>query len=445
MKIILSTYNFYPVHRGGTEVYTRNLAYYIKEKKGEVLIIAAYDPINDEGGNLLLDNEAVKAVRYTYESLTILGLLFKNQLADDVYSIEKRVWQENFVELLQQLKWTDATHLIMNGISTVSGHSLVKALLYLNPAINIGIVVHTPFMCPKADMIYARTHTRCEQVVSGQTCAACLVTASSGIPITMSNLINRGIKKIPLPGTISRKTFVRLDSLINLKFEALRLLNGKVKAWIVFSDDMKQFLSKQIFFTPDKIKTIRHGIDESVFFRTSSRKDSLPVKFLYAGRFEKIKGVQLLCEAWKSVADEPTKRQLLLVGNWKETQVGQKMVKDLKKRKDVVFYESLEQDKLANLYRTIHCLIIPSQWIETGPLVFHEAIACGCDVITSDVGGQAELAGVYTNRSVLFKSGNNKSLHKAIKNYLAANEQYEYSPISLQEHFDKVSQVLEIK
>jgi glycosyltransferase involved in cell wall biosynthesis len=445
VKIILSTYNFYPVHRGGTEVYTKNLACYIKEKKGEVLIIAAHDPINDVEGNLLLDNEAVKAVVYTYESLTILGLLFKNQSADDVYSIDKKVWQENFVQLLQQLKWTDATHLIMNGISTVSGHSLVKALLHLNPAITIGIVVHTPFMCPKADMIYAHTNTRCEQVVSGQACAACLVTASLGTPIMVSSLISKGLKKLPLPAKIAQKTFVRLDSLINLKFEALRSLNEKAKVWIVFSNDMKQFLSKQSAFTYDKIKTIRHGIDESMFYNTAVSKEPLPIKFLYAGRFEKIKGVQLLSEAWKRVADEPTKRQLLLVGNWKETQLGKKIVKDLKKRNDVVFYESLEQDKLANLYRNIHCLIIPSQWIETGPLVFHEAIACGCDVITSDVGGQAELAGVYKHRSFVFKSGSGISLYNIIKNYLPSTTYYNYATINLREHFDTVSEVLEIQ
>ena len=443
MKIILSAYNFYPVHKGGTEVYTKALTLYLHGKNLEVLVIAALDESNTLSGKLITDNDEIKAVYYLYENICVLGVQLKKQATDDIYAGASKVWTENFEQIIVQLGWQYASHLIMNGITTVSGLSLCDALVHLNADIRISIVVHTPFICPKADMIYSGNQKRCEQVLSEHTCASCLIAEKIGIPFSIGRFFNTIFNQTPLHRVISLTAF-RLEKLLKKKFRGFRLLDEKTMAWIVFSNDMQQFLSKQPFITPGKISVIRHGIDSTVFYTENNIKQTSPIRFLYVGRFEEIKGVKLLGDAWQQMEERPEVCQLYLAGNWKETTTGRILADNLGNRKDVTFIEALPQDKLAGLYRETHCVIIPSKWIETGPLVFHEAIACGCDIITSDTGGQGELASLYKNKSTVFSSGDKNSLYQAIVRYKPSDKENDCFPITEAEHFERLCHRLAI-
>jgi glycosyltransferase involved in cell wall biosynthesis len=443
VKIILSAYNFYPVHKGGTEVYTKALAVYLQGINLEVLVIAALDESNTIHGKLITDNDEIKAVYYLYENISVLGVQLKKQTTDDIYAGANKVWTENFVQILEQMGWQDATQLIMNGITTVSGLSLCDAMERLNANIKISIVVHTPFICPKADMIFSANKKRCEQILSKRVCASCIITEKTGIPFSISRFFNAIVNQAPLQKLLSSTAF-RLEELLEKKFSSFSLLNKRTIAWIVFSNDMQQFLARQLFITPEKITVIRHGIDTNIFFDSGIKREIAPIRFLYAGRFEEVKGVNLLSEAWHSMQDRPDKQHLFLVGNWKETKTGKKVASLLEKRNDVKFMDALGQTALAALYRKTHCVIIPSKWIETGPLVFHEAIACGCDIITSDTGGQGELASQYKNKSTVFSSGNKNSLYQAIVGYKPSEKENDCFPITEAEHFERLCHRLAI-
>ncbi|MBK6390604.1 MAG: glycosyltransferase [Saprospiraceae bacterium] len=207
---------------------------------------------------------------------------------------------------------------------------------------------------------------------------------------------------------------------------------------------MQQFLSLQPFITPGKISVIRHGIDSAVFYTENADKQTSPLRFLYAGRFEEIKGVKLLCDAWQQMEERPDVCQLYLAGNWKETTTGRLIAGNLGNRRDVTFIEALPQDKLAGLYRDTHCLIIPSKWIETGPLVFMRPLHAGCDIITSDTGGQGELAGLHKNKSTVFSSGDKNSLYQAIVGYKPSEKENDCFPITEAEHFERLCHRLAI-
>ena len=83
-------------------------------------------------------------------------------------------------------------------------------------------------------------------------------------------------------------------------------------------------------------------------------------------------------------------------------------------RKDIEWLGAKNQEGLSSVMKKVHCTIIPSEWVEIGPLVFHEAIAAGSDVIASDMGGCKELANLYKSKSGLFNTGNVNSLRKKI-------------------------------
>lgn len=444
MNIILSTYNFYPFRKGGTEVYTKALASYLIANDHKVLVIAAMDDDASvlKDSNIWLDDSEMKAVVYCYEEINVLSVRLKNQLTEDIYINEKNIWTTSFLQLLKTQGWAHVDHLVLNGFSTVSGLSLCNAVRRLNSAVRINVVVHTPFICPKADMIFAGTGSRCEKQSLPGVCAACLMTTHSGISYSVNRMLTLFINLTFLP-VITKSTGVRLQSLLKKKVDGFKKLDEWIHSWIVFSEDMKNFFSRQSFITSDKVWVLRHGIDKTVFYEGEATPPA-PILFLYAGRFEEIKGVNVLADAWQKLEDQPEVRVLHLAGDWRESITGKEIVAKLGNRKDVKFIDTLSHQQLAIQYRKTHCVIIPSKWVETGPMVFHEAIACGCDIISSDIGGQGELVNVYRNKAFPFNSGKAESLYQVIVNYKPSGKGKLYEPMSWNEHFQNLTERLNI-
>lgn len=57
----------------------------------------------------------------------------------------------------------------------------------------------------------------------------------------------------------------------------------------------------------------------------------------------------------------------------------------------VRFHGRFDNARLAEIYRELDLLVVPSTWFENSPLVIHEAFLHRTPVVTSDIGGMAEL------------------------------------------------------
>ena len=116
------------------------------------------------------------------------------------------------------------------------------------------------------------------------------------------------------------------------------------------------------------------------------------------------------------------------------------MIKKTSNRKDIIWLGSLNQQEIAKIYLSVNTVIIPSEVYEIGPLVFHEAIASGCSVISSDIGGCKELAQYYHDNSATFKTGDATDLSKKI---LLQNKKIEvFTPdtkvLTFKMHFENI-------
>jgi glycosyltransferase involved in cell wall biosynthesis len=417
-------------------VYTRALARHLVGQGHEVIIIAGSDGIPTVSHNTAMNNAHMRIDEYEHDGIDVYTVNLKTQTAEDIYAWENDNWTRLFAIFLEAIGWDNADQLLMNGVSTVSGISLLKAFLVNNPGGRCVVFVHTPFLCPKGDMIHRKHDTRCMVKLEPGVCGPCMFTEYSNKPYATSFLLYNLTAALP---PISSKPAFRLKKLLKLRFSALQWMNENIHNWVFFSNDMQNFLLQQPFALPQKAVMVRHGIDTSIFFQREKQRPAAPISFLYAGRFEAIKGVQLLCDAWLQLKEDAAARQLYIAGDWKTQSLGMEIHEKLRRRKDVTFLENIPQAQLPELYNEVHCLIIPSLWVETGPMVFHEAIACGCDVITSDRGGQAELGNLYKERSVQFKSGDAASLLSAIENYYPVHQQQQYAVRSVKEHFEALT------
>ncbi len=58
---------------------------------------------------------------------------------------------------------------------------------------------------------------------------------------------------------------------------------------------------------------------------------------------------------------------------------------------NIIFKGSYDNNTIDEVLNSIDILIVPSTWYENSPLVIQEAFLAGVPVITSEIGGMAEL------------------------------------------------------
>jgi glycosyltransferase involved in cell wall biosynthesis len=145
-----------------------------------------------------------------------------------------------------------------------------------------------------------------------------------------------------------------------------------------FKDDYSKF-NKKFEYSPNKI-------DNKLFFKIGG-KEKLKIKkelgiadekinFLFVGRIEPMKGIDLLLKAIKSL--KRTDVRLLVVGSGPYEN-------ELKKYSFVKYFGKVKREELYKYYNSADLFIFPSRYEPWG-LVLHEAIACGTKVLATDVG-----------------------------------------------------------
>jgi glycosyltransferase involved in cell wall biosynthesis len=121
--------------------------------------------------------------------------------------------------------------------------------------------------------------------------------------------------------------------------------------------------------------------------------DTLRVGFL--GRWDPVKGVHILVDAFKRLpAELPIALDVRAVGGEGEMaeyrhDVQASAVGDRR----ISFLSTAPDAEVGAFLAGLDVLAVPSQWLETGPLVVLEAFAAGTPVIGSDLGGIKELVG----------------------------------------------------
>lgn len=103
--------------------------------------------------------------------------------------------------------------------------------------------------------------------------------------------------------------------------------------------------------------------------------------FVFLGRLDKVKGINLLMEIWKSIKDE----DLLVVGTGPEEKWCNDFISN-NKINNIHMIGFKEKDEVMKILSKAKALIVPSQCYETFGLVAIEAFSMGVPVIGSNIG-----------------------------------------------------------
>ncbi len=364
MKIIQASAWYPPDSFGGVEVYLDGLTQNLQAIGVECSVIA---PRPNQ--NLQEQHNGIEV--YRYDSFNSFAAWLRFNQAD--------IYHQHTIHSscgIEHLRWARSL-----GMSTIA-------------------TIHMPDLACLRGTMMRGGHSACDGKIDVVRCAQCL-GVSKRVPDTML----RSLSHLPSSiATISRTQLrhapdVRLRQLgttlstpaqIAAHRRQFRALIQQVDRVVVVCQWLYDaFVANGVPI--EKLILSRHGVDAAPLPATSSESSCFKIGFL--GRWQETKGVQILVEALQHVSKSiPIE---LIIHATHADRYGQanreKVCAIAAHDSRIKIREPLARSEIAQAIAQFDLLAVPSQWLETGPLVVLEAHAAKTPVIGSNLGGIAEL------------------------------------------------------
>jgi glycosyltransferase involved in cell wall biosynthesis len=378
VKILHVPFTFYPDAPGGTEVYVESLARYQIEQ-GVEAEIAAPGPESRfywRRGlpvNRFATGDAPLSLR-------------------DLYGEGDKLAADAFVEILDRCR-PDLVHLH----AFTSGVSLRVARAVKAVRLPLVYTVHTPTAsCSRGTMMRWGTEV-CDGVLDARRCSRCTLQgkglngAISWILGSVPPPIGRAAGAMGLAG--GPWTAFRMSELVSLRHDMFRALMAEVDHVVAVCQWMVDTLLRN-GVDASKISLSRQGLSETMPENLPDQEPFPhdPIRLAFLGRVDATKGLQVLIEAFSRVPQLPISLDIFGVVQGAE---GERLAEELRTKaaadSRIRFLPPIASSEVVPRLRQYDALAVPSQWLETGPLVVYEAFAAGIPVLGSRLGGIAEL------------------------------------------------------
>lgn len=243
----------------------------------------------------------------------------------------------------------------------------------------------------------------CNGLIDSVNCSQCL-----GVPNQVAPWMLKALSRVPLDVGVAAET-----KLLTSKSFKLRLLGKTLGIPTLVSEHRRNLmqlakLADRIVVTsnwqydgfvvnnvpPEKLTLCRQGVANT--FKGEVRPNKLQnstLKIGFLGRWQETKGVQVLVEAVHRLPnDVPVELTLHATHPGKYGTANREKVLAIAARDSRIrIAEPLSRQAVPDALASFDLLAVPSQWLETGPIVVLEAQAMGVPVLGSNLGGIAEL------------------------------------------------------
>ena len=172
--------------------------------------------------------------------------------------------------------------------------------------------------------------------------------------------------------------------------------------------------------------------------------DARPLRLVFAGRCSDVKGIETILGALKRIGPGAPIKVSLLGSGW-DTNYGRRLLDPFMGDKRLLPPRAVASEAMLHELAAHDACLVPSVWLETGPLAVYEAMATGVPVIGSRLGGIAERIRDNVD-GLLFRPGDAKELASIIENLLAFPETLRRlrSNIRPQRTFDDMARELDL-
>lgn len=368
MKILHVPFTYFPSPCGGTEVYARALALEL-EKRGLRNSVAA---------------PGREAERYVADGLPVHRLPVEP--APELPTLHGRgdARAAAAFDAVLEAEKPDVVHFHAYS-PAVSVRCVAAAAARGVPAV---YTYHTPTLsCQRGDLMRWGAQV-CDGELRPLRCAACALHGR-GVPKPVAWLLAAAS---PLTGALVAKAPLAMVPL-------LRRDRAAVAAWL---RGMRRVVAlcgwgaevlQRLGVPPARLALVRHGLTQSCSAPppppTPAMRPPGPLRVGFFGRLDRGKGLHVLRHALDLLPGLEVELHCHLI-----TQVESAAAREVREwsARDgrVRLLAPVPVDEVVTAMRGLDLLVVPSIWLETGPLVVLEAFAAGVPVLGSDLGGIPE-------------------------------------------------------
>lgn len=195
--------------------------------------------------------------------------------------------------------------------------------------------------------------------------------------------VEHGLKCAIKHGCYRRSKIQTLACVINTWFHRMTGIYGKIN-YICLTEFNKRKLLKFKQIKPEKVFVKPNFVEsEGSFIQEEDRAD----QFVFAGRLEKLKGMDILFEAWKRMGDTAPKLVVCGTGpmeNWCKDFVEQHRV-------NIELRGFVPNTEVRKIIANSKALVLPTQCYEGFPMSMVEAFSVGTPVICSNLGNAGSI------------------------------------------------------
>jgi len=379
VKVIQLPFCYHPDPPGGTEVYVEALARELRHRGGNV-VIAAPGPHNNTG-----EHNGTRVRHFQLrEAIADPSELYGEGDGDAAREFE-RVLDEETPDLIH-------LHAFTRGVSL----RIVRAAK--RRGLPVFFTYHTPTVTCLRGTLMRWGAEICEGAMAQSACAACFLHGK-GVKRTLAKMVGSfspaSSALLGRLGSGGAWTALRAPEFVHLRHRCVRSLFQEVDRVIAVCEWVKALLI--LNEVPEsKITLSRQGLAQSGGGHPSTDlrgpSPGAPLRVAFLGRLDPTKGVDVLLRAVRSL---PGANLALDVYGIAQGEAGERYAATLRQLAAgdprVTFHQPLPAARVVEALRGYDLLAVPSQWLESGPLVVLEAFAAGIPVMGSRLGGVAEL------------------------------------------------------
>lgn len=377
MNIVHVPFGYFPDAVGGTEVYVAELARALKLRGVDSVVAAP----SSTGMSSRYDHDGVSVHRFRLDTSEDVGELYGEGDAAAAHVIGS-ILDEVDADVLHLHAFTRAASLRAAREARRRGMAVV-------------FTYHTPTAsCVRGTLLHDGREP-CDGALFGQRCAACLLQ-SRGAPRVVREVLSRTPTAIStavsaIGATSSWATALRARELTEARHQALRHLLHEADAIVAVCEWVRALLIRA-GAPPSRVTMSRQGTPAGVRRAPDARVATDMTRLAYVGRLHPTKGAHVVLRALRDAPDLPV--TLDVFGIVQEAD-GARYHDELRAltRDDprIRFHAAVAADQVVETLARYDATIVPSQWLETGPLTVLESFAAGVPVIGSNLGGIAEL------------------------------------------------------
>jgi glycosyltransferase involved in cell wall biosynthesis len=371
VKVLHVPYSFLPDPPGGTEIYVDGLCRELRWRGVESVVAAPGD----------------RDARYQVHDLEVWRFACASTSAslDAIYGAGDAIATAAFARVLDEAR-PDVLH--QHALSPACSVELVT--LARGRGIPTVFTYHTPTVSCQRGTLLRMGSDECAGEVDVETCTACVLD-----DLGLNPLMRRVVGAVPaeVGRSLGRRgvgggvwTALRMRALMEGRAQRLHELFTLVDRFVAPSPWVEHLLRRN-GVSSDRILLSLHGTDVDMQ-APAAQAPHAGIRLAHLGRVDPAKGTAVLLRA---IASEPSAALTLDVYGIVQHGADPGLFDTLKTIAGgdarVRFLRPVPHDEVSARLADYDAVVVPSQWMETGPLVVLEAFAAGVPVIGSALGG----------------------------------------------------------